>query len=392
MPLLGIIALCCVGLLFYIYIGYPLLLVVLTIITKSKIESKDGNNNLPRISMLIAAYNEEKVIETKINNCLMLNYPKELLDIWIASDGSSDGTNCIVRSFIKNNDRIHLLEFERSGKSGVLNKAINYIESNIIVFSDANTMYKADALRNLVKHFNDSKVGCVSGRLIYRNPGQVLSGKGESLYWRYETMLKKLESKLGYVAGANGAIYAIRRELCEPLPPKTINDDFTNSMRVIEKGYKCIYESNAIAFEDVAPDLSSEFKRHIRDGAGHYVAIIHLKGLLNPLLGIRSIIYWSHRILRWMAPFILIMLFILNLFILDHLLFKAIFILQVIFYGSAIIALLCFRERGKKVPVFLYVPFYFCSLNLALLIGFFKVITGAQKTTWERTERITTIQ
>lgn len=373
-------------LLFYAYLGYPLFLIAVSKMLSPKSLRKMESERWPAASILIAAYNEEKVIGDKLKNCLTLDYPAEFLEIYVASDGSSDKTNDIVRGYVEKEKRIHLLEFPRTGKSGVLNKAMACLKSEIVVFSDANTEYMRDTLTNLIKHFSDKKVGCVCGRLIYRNPEEVVSGKGESFYWHYETALKKMESKLGYVAGANGAIYAIRRELFEPLPTGTINDDFVISMRIVQKGFRSVYDENAIAYEDVAPNMESEFKRHVRDGAGHYIAIYHLFGLLNPFLGLRSFIYWSHRLLRWSIPFLLILLFGINIVLQTHNAFyKATFIVQFGFYVLAIMGL--FIIKNRKLPFIVYVPFYFCNLNLALLIGFLRAITGKQKTIWERTER-----
>lgn len=373
-------------LLFYTYLGYPLILLIIIRMVGTKTVEYKKVNKLPNVSILIAAYNEEKAIGDKLKNCLALYYPAELLEVYVASDGSSDKTNDIVRGCAEKDKRIHLLEFPRTGKSGVLNRAMACIKSEIVVFSDANTEYMRDALTNLIKHFSDEKIGCVCGRLIYRNPGEVVSGKGESFYWRYETKLKKMESRLGYVAGANGAIYAIRRELFEPLPTGTINDDFMISMRIVRKGFRSVYDENAIAYEDVAPNMESEFKRHVRDGAGHYIAVYHLLGLLNPFLGLRTFIYWSHRLLRWAAPFVLILLFLLNMILLTNLFYLPIFILHLGFYLLAAVGLI--YVKTKKLPFFMYVPFYFCNLNLALLLGFFKAVTGRQKMTWERTERL----
>jgi len=373
------------GVIFFAYFGYPIVLYILSKVFGCKVNQEFNTNEWPYVSMLIAAYNEEKVIGAKIENCLQLDYPKDLLSVWIASDGSSDDTNNIVKKYANVHKNIHLLEFPRTGKSGMLNEAIKSIADRIVVFSDANTEYAPDAIKKLVMHFDDPSVGCVSGRLIYRNPGETISGKGESFYWRYETLLKKMESKIGYVAGANGAIYAVRRELFEPFSRRTINDDFTLSMKIVKKGFKCLYEENALVYEDVAPTMVSEFNRHVRDGAGHYIAMIALLGLLNPLSGLRSFIYWSHRILRWMVPFLLIFLFIINIFLLNEDIYKALYALQFIFYVSAIIG--WFSIKYFKLPFILYVPFYFCNLNLALLIGFFKTVANIQKTTWERTER-----
>lgn len=374
------------GLLLYTYIIYPILLhFVNRLISSNSSKISQSSHALPSVSIVIAAYNEEKIIAKKLENCLQLDYPSERIEVFVASDGSSDRTNDIVKTHLSKDNRIHLVELPRTGKSGVLNRAMNNVQNEIVVFSDANTEFDKNALIRLVTHFDDPAVGCVCGRLIYRNPGEIVSGEGESFYWRYETALKKMESRLGYVAGANGAIYAIRRCLFEPLPRKTINDDFVISMRIVEKGYKSLYEEDAVAYEDVAPGIESEFNRHVRDGAGHYIAMTHLLGLLNPFLGIRSFIYWSHRILRWIAPFILVLLFLINIGLISHTFYRNIFILQFMFYILAIIGLLMVKYKG--LPFILYIPFYFCNLNLALLFGFFRAVMGKQKMTWERTER-----
>jgi cellulose synthase/poly-beta-1,6-N-acetylglucosamine synthase-like glycosyltransferase len=375
-----------IAIVLYAYFGYPIILYLLTFrLSQGNEWNSQSRDKWPHADLLIAAYNEGKVIEAKIENSLKLDYPPECLHVWIASDGSSDETNAIVKKYAVSNHNVHLLEFQRTGKSGILNKAMESIAGSIVVFSDANTEYSPKALEMLIKHFDDQDVGCVSGRLIYRNPGELVSGKGESFYWKYETALKKMESRLGYVAGANGAIYAIRRDLFEPFPAQTINDDFTASMKIIENGYKSIYEENASAFEDVAPTMESEFNRHVRDGAGHYIAVIHLLGLLNPFLGLPSLIYWSHRIFRWTIPFLLIFLFGANIFLLDMPIYHSLFILQGVFYGLAIIGWIGIST--VKLPFFIFVPFYFCNLNLALFIGFIKAVTRKQKTTWDRTER-----
>jgi poly-beta-1,6-N-acetyl-D-glucosamine synthase len=375
-----------ITLILYTYGIYPIVLFFLSKLKNPLPDSRELKNEvLPKVDLLIAAYNEEKVIEYKLKNSLNLDYPKELLNIWIASDGSVDRTNEIVKKYSNINTNVHLIEFPRTGKSGVLNKSLEHLKGDIIVFSDANTEYLPDAIKKLVKHYNNPAIGCVSGRLYYRNPGEIVSGKGESFYWRYENSLKRIESKIGYIAGANGAIYSIRRSLFEPFPTRTVNDDFTASMKIVEKGYKSIYEEGAEAYEDVAPSTGSEFRRHIRDGAGHYIAIFHLLKLLNPFLGIRSFIYWSHRIIRWLVPFFMIFIFLLNILLLNNTFYQTTFILQCLFYLFAILGWLSIKYT--KLPFFLYIPFYYCNLNLALFLGFIKSISNTQKTTWERTER-----
>ena len=375
----------CMAVIVYTYLGYPALLIVVRGVFRKNRKRNHGMDELPYVDILVAAYNEEKVISRKVKNCLDLDYPTDKLTIWVVSDGSKDSTNEIVRQYASQGKRVHLVELERTGKAGAINKAILSLTGNVTVFSDANTEFEPHAVKILVKHFQDKAVGCVCGRLIYRNPGGVISGKGESMYWRYETMLKKLESSFGYVCGANGAIYAIRRELFEPLPQRTINDDFTISMKIVRKGYQCLYEENALAYEEIAPTMQSEFRRHVRDGAGHYIAVTHLLGLLNPFLGLRSFFYWSHRILRWAVPFILIGAFLINALILNKPFYQAFFILQCLFYVSAVIGL--WTALYRKMPFVFYIPFYFCNLNAALFIGFLKAVLGQQKTAWESTER-----
>jgi biofilm PGA synthesis N-glycosyltransferase PgaC len=374
-------------LILYGYLGYPCILYLFTLIKHPSTNVLYPQSQFPKVTLVIAAYNEEKVIGAKLSNCLDLNYPKSFLNIVVASDGSTDTTNKIVAEYSYAEPRIRLLSLSRSGKSQAINSALALISDGIVVFSDANTIYDQNAINELVAPFVDTNVGCVSGRLIYRNPRGVMSGTGESFYWRYETALKQLESRLGYVAGANGAIYAIRRELAFVLPVETINDDFLISMKIVEQGYKSIYVTNAFAFEDVAPSMGAEFQRHIRDGAGHYIAIVQLKGLLNPLLGIRSFIYLSHRITRWLAPFILLTIFFINIIIVNHdQVYLYLLGLQFLFYNAALLGWLI-EKFNSKVPLIFFIPFYFCNLNLALFLGFFNVISRNQLTKWESTPR-----
>jgi len=367
----------------YTYLGYPVLLWVITRFVPQKVTG-DGAV-FPRVTMIIAAYNEAKIIAAKLENCLNLEYPAEKLSFIVASDGSSDATNSIVSVIAASENRIRLLVLPRGGKAIALNAAMKVADGELVVFSDANTLYALDAIGKLVRHFADPGTGCVCGKLSYNNPGKVISGQGESAYWRYETALKEMESRLGYVAGANGAIYAIRKDLFVPLPAGTINDDFFISMRIVQRGLRCLYEGAAVAYEEVAPDVKSEFRRHVRDGAGHYIAVWRLAGLLNPFLGTRSFIYWSHRILRWAAPFILITLVALNIALADKHFYFGLLMLQAGFYLLAIVG--CVAAGLGRVPFMLYVPCYFLNLNSALFLGFLKTISGVARPTWESTGR-----
>lgn len=367
-----------IAVLVYIYFGYPLFLLLLT---RKKTEScQPVASEMPSVGIFCAAYNEAAVIREKICNFRSLDYPRDKLRLYIASDGSTDGTNELVQDEAAVDGRISLFAVPRQGKAAAINEGVPNVSEDLIVFTDANTSFDRSAIRFLVRHFMDPQTGCVSGKLIYNNPGKNLSGEGEGAYWRYETSLKKMESRLGYVAGANGAIYAIRKELFEPLPRATINDDFLISMRIVAKGFKSLFDGDAIAWEDVAPDDGSEFQRHVRDGAGHYLAVLHLLPLLNPLCGRRFIIYFSHRILRWLAPVLLILAFVSNAVLASHPTYAFLFLAQVIFYGLALCGAII--KNGKHLPFLFFVPYYFCNLNLALLFGFFRAVTGTQKTSW----------
>lgn len=374
----------CIFLITFVYIGYPVVLYCIVMFFPYKLQ--ELSETWPSVTILVLAYNEEKVIEQKVRNCLSLDYPNSLLKILIVSDGSNDNTESIVNTFVSRYDNVKLISCPRIGKAQAINESMRLVDTEVVIFSDANTDYDKKTVKELVKWFSDKEIGCVCGRLIYRNPKEVISGEGESFYWRYENRLKILESKIGYLAGANGAIYAIRRSLFEYLPKNTINDDFTISMRIIMKGFKSVFEGNALAYEYVAPTVADEFRRHIRDGAGHYLALIHLLRLLNPFLGVKSFIYWSHRILRWMVPGFLILIFLMNVILATQNFYGIILFMQIIFYAFAILGLLMIKH--KKIPFILYVPFYFCNLNLALLLGFIKLTLGRQNSMWERTPRM----
>ena len=376
----------CLFVLAYTYILYFFTLKFLLSRRSTKAPAELRDSELPSMTLFVAAYNEEAVIEGKLKNSLELNYPAEKLKIVVGSDGSSDNTNEIVLSFAEKHPQIQLLKFGRLGKSNMINEAMQSVDSELVVFSDANTIYEKDSLRTLARHLAPDDVGCVCGRLVYHNPGNIMSGVGESFYWNYETKLKIMESRLGYVAGANGAIYGIKRNLFSKLPPGTINDDFCISMKIVEKGYKSHYAEEARAYEEVAPSMEGEFRRHVRDGAGHYLVIPHLSKLVNPLIGMRSFIYWSHRLIRWMAPFILVVMFVANFQLATmNEFYQLIFGLHLAFYVLALSGLV--MSQFKKVPFVIYAPFYFCNLNLALFLGFLRAVTGRQKVTWNSTER-----
>ncbi|SDC07524.1 Glycosyltransferase, catalytic subunit of cellulose synthase and poly-beta-1,6-N-acetylglucosamine synthase [Candidatus Frackibacter sp. WG12] len=369
---------------FYTYMGYPLILIIYSKIFNQVTQKKDVIDYFPKVSLVIAAYNEEKVIEEKINNCLELEYPNDKLEILIGSDGSTDRTNEIIKKYA--GDLIQFYNItDRGGKTNVLNTLVPKAKGEIIVFSDANTLYEVNALKEIVQPFVSSEVGGVCGNLKFINPNNNVGGKGEGVYWKYEKLLKRIESKIHSVIGANGGIYAIRKKLFRFIPTNTIIDDFVISMTVIKQGYRLLYEDKAIAYEDTSLSLSDEFKRKIRIGAGDYQSIKILKSLLWFEDLKVSFAFWSHRIFRWLIPFCLIILFISNIFLLDMNFFQVMFIIQIVGYLLALLGYYL-DKNGLRLGK-LYIPYYFVSMNLALFLGFIRFLTNKQSVTWDKVER-----
>ena len=339
--------------------------------------------HLPTVSLLIACYNEESVIRQRLLNALELDYPRNKLEIVIGSDGSDDYTADIVRSF---EDRgVELLDYaQRRGKAAVLNASMAKLHGQIVVLSDANTFTDPAAVRNLVRWFADPSIGAVCGRLVLTDPAT--GGNVDSLYWRYETFLKKCESRLGALLGSNGAIYAIRRTLFVPIPDDTIVDDFVIPLLSrLRHGRRIIYDADAIAHEETAPDVAGEFRRRCRIGAGGFQAVGMLWRLLNPLRGWAALAFFSHKILRWLCPFALIGLAILNILMLNRPFYRYVLCAQAAFY---VICLIGWLAPGRSLPVrLLRVGAMFVGMNTALLVGFWRWLSDTQRGAWQRTAR-----
>jgi len=363
---------------FYTYFIYPFLLKCISLVIK-----KDYVSDLsytPNVSVLIAAYNEEKVIAEKILNLKTLNYPSEKIEFLIGSDGSIDKTVTIAQRFI-NFSNLRIFDFPRGGKVNALNALIKEAKGEILVFSDANTMYDTEAIRNLVKHFSDPRIGCVSGQMNYwiqENSGE--GAKSENLYWKYENWVKQQESYIGRLSGANGAIYAVKRSMIPEIKKGIINDDFYVSTFILQSGFDVILEVEAKAFEEPNNDLKGQFKRHIRDGAGHYQALIIFWRMLFPRKG--HFTYFSHRVLKWLVPFCIITAFISNVFLLSYGLFPLItFSFQVLTYLSIVFYYVFAKKRHHKS--ILSIIAYFFAINLSLFLGLVRLIRKQQKATWD---------
>jgi cellulose synthase/poly-beta-1,6-N-acetylglucosamine synthase-like glycosyltransferase len=352
----------------YAYVGYPLLIYVLGRLRRRPTERKDI---CPTVSLLVPAYNEGRMIRAKIENCLKLDYPRDRLEILVASDGSTDATGRVIAEATKAG-RIRGVVFpERRGKAAVLNDLVAMASGEILVLSDATTMVEPGSIRAFVSNFADPRVGCVSGiyRLVASN-GDSSAGP-ESLYWRYERFIRESESRLGAMLGAHGALYSLRRALFEPIPPGTRNEDFTLPIGILMRGYRSIYETRAIASED-----SSEmtgFGRRVGLAAGNYQQLgplVRMRGWLrNPFVLFELL---SHKILRLLSPFLMLAAYGASALLFEHPFYATAFAAQTVFI---IAALLGVRESlRRRVGVLIAAPYYFCMVNAAGVIALHRVL------------------
>jgi cellulose synthase/poly-beta-1,6-N-acetylglucosamine synthase-like glycosyltransferase len=335
----------------------------------------------------VSAHNEETWIPARIENALKLKYPKDKLEILIASDGSVDHTNDIVRNFSAASTNVRLLDYaERRGKAAALNASIPRISAEIVVFSDANTLFKSDAIQRLVSWFADPSVGVVCGKPVLTD--SLTAENVDGLYWRYETFIKTCEGKLGSLLGANGAIYAMRRELFCPIPDNTIVDDLVIPLLAkCKHGCRIVYDPEAVAYEETAPSIGDEFRRRVRIGTGDYQSLFLLWPLLNPRHGWTTFSFLGHKVLRWASPFFLAIAAIANLLLLPKPIYVLTMTVQVAFYGTALCGA---RVRGNNwVVKFMRGISLFCSVNAALFVGFFRWLCSEQTGTWRRTQRET---
>jgi cellulose synthase/poly-beta-1,6-N-acetylglucosamine synthase-like glycosyltransferase len=383
-----------VGLLLYTYGAYPLLLIALGSLKQLKSDLQFGlarrarraSRDLadcPHVSIVFAAHNEEAVIAQKMINCARLDYPTESLEILVGCDGCTDDTAAVARSTAPPNATVY--EFaERSGKPAVLNRLLPRARGSIVVFCDANTEFEPDAVRALVRHFTRPEIGCVCGELRLRSrDGQP---SGEQLYWRFETLLKFLESRLNMLVGANGAVFAIRRSLFVPVPADGIVEDFLIAMNVRAAGYRVIYEPEAVAWEEVAPSARHEFRRRVRIGAGNFHALRHTWRLLHPRAGAVALAFWSHKVFRWLVP-----LFMTAAAISAVMLAREPVYAVAAAVGAVLVLLALLGHRldlRAKYWAPASIPFHFLSMNLALLLGLIAFGRGTQSIVWTPTVRM----
>jgi cellulose synthase/poly-beta-1,6-N-acetylglucosamine synthase-like glycosyltransferase len=374
-----------IGIIFYTYAGYAALIALLSRLF-GHIPHYDPKYQ-PTVTTLIAAHNEEEWIEAKILNCLDQTYPANCHEIIVVSDGSTDNTPKIVEKYADRNV-ISLYEPTRKGKTAAVNRAMLYAKGEVLVLSDANNMYNREAVANLARHFVDPTVGCVSGEKQVLKSGEAPTSGGEGLYWKYESLLKRCDSSFYSVVGAAGEIYAVRRELYSPPPKDALLDDFIVSMEIAQKGYRVIYEPEAVSYETGSASLRDEFKRRSRIFCGGFQSVARLPRLLNPLYGRLWFQYLSHRVLRWIVtPFLVPLVFLLNLVLARHSPFYRLMLAgQVLFYAVGLVGLRQLDRTGR-CPRVIYLPAYFIFIHVAELAGFKRWVAGRETGIWDRAQR-----
>lgn len=364
-------------LILYPYLFYPLILIMLPKTNNSICQKKAKY----KVSLYIAAYNEEAVIEEKLKNSLELDVGNNELEIVVGSDGSTDKTNDIVNNYAKLHRNIRLLNFQdRAGKVNVLNRGIPLCNGDIILLSDANAMYNQYCLSNILPHFNDENVGCVAGeKRILDSHGNISNNEG--LYWNLESKIKALEDRVATVIGADGACYAIRKKLFKQLPKDTSVDDFLLSMKIVEQGYKIAYEPNAYSYEETGSDVHQEIKRKVRIAAGNFYNLQYLKRFWS--FDIVSFMYIGHKVLRWISPLLFLLLTMALLYMsinsLFALLMLCLLLLSYLFpylkYNDT-----CSSITDSKIGS---ICSYFYLTVWAQWLGYKKYLSGTQKAIWE---------
>lgn len=382
----------CFIIVFYTYLGYGILLYLLVKIKELFIKpeqiKKSETDQFPEVTLFIAAFNEEAIVKEKMENCRELYYPIEKLKIMWVTDGSNDKTNEFLNAYPEVTVQY---QQERQGKTAALNRGMKFVSSPIVVFTDANTMINREAIREIVRKFTNPKVGCVAGeKRIVSKEKDAAAGGGEGIYWKYESALKELDSRLYSAVGAAGELFAIRRELFETMEKDTLLDDFILSLRIAQKGYKISYCKEAYAIESASANMQEEEKRKVRIAAGGLQSIWRLRSLLNIFrYGSLSFQYISHRVLRWsITPILLFLMLPLNVLLKIKIQtegYSLFLILQLMFYAAALWGYyLSTRQIKNKL---LFIPYYFLFMNINVVKGFFYLKNKKNSGIWEKAKR-----
>ena len=373
------------ALVIFTYLGYPVSLLVLKKLGLDRKKPGSLVSEMPSMTFVVAAYNEADCIREKIDNTLQLNYEKEKLQIVVVTDGSNDTTPDIVKGY----EGVTLYhQPERRGKVAAIDRIMPYLDSEVIVLSDANTILNEDALAYMGKAYLDQNVGAVSGEKVVLSSESDDATAGEGMYWKYESAIKQWDSDLNTMVGCAGELMSFRKSLYQQVEEDTYIEDFVMSMRIAAKGYRVVYCPEAKAYELPSASMGDEMKRKVRIAAGGLQAVWRLKNILNPLrYGMLTYQYVGHRVLRWtLTPLSLPLLLLINIALFEvSWIYQGLMSAQVAFYG---IAWFGGYRKSKKIKVKgLFVPYYFAMMNYAVFLGMVRLIKGRQKVTWEKAER-----
>ena len=378
-----------IGIVFYTYLGYGIVLYLMVKIKELFVKPRLPRlpETLPEATLLIAAYNEEAIVASKMVNCRQLDYPADKLRLVWITDGSNDNTNERLKEYP---EVTVLYQPRRQGKTAALNRALPYVNTPYVIFTDANTMLNKGAIKEIIRQFSDPRVGCVAGekRIALQDKDNAASG-GEGLYWKYESALKRLDYRLYSAVGAAGELFAIRTSLFEQMPPDTLLDDFILSLRIAMRGYKIAYSKEAYALESASLNMREEEKRKVRISAGGLQSVWRLRGLLNIFrYGILSFQYISHRVLRWtLTPVVLFALLPLNLLLActGHTLYTVILALQLAFY---LLGYLGYKMEKRNIRnKLLFIPYYFLFMNINVIRGYSYLAKHKGTGAWEKAKR-----
>jgi cellulose synthase/poly-beta-1,6-N-acetylglucosamine synthase-like glycosyltransferase len=370
----------CLGTVLYIYVGYPLTIMLLSLVHRRDVRK---GSTVPDLTIVIAAFNEEAVIERTILNKLSQDYPTNKLSVVVVSDASTDRTDEIVQRLAEaNGGRVRLLRQEpRQGKTQALNLAVSSISTAIVVFSDANSMYSPNAISTLVRSFADQDVGYVTGNMVYTNPAGTSVGEGSGQYMSYENLLRRLEMRVGSIVGVDGGIDAIRRDLFVPMRPDQL-PDFVLPLKVVAQGKRVVYEPDARVYESTLSDAQGEFRMRVRVALRALWALFDERAMLNPFR--HGFFSWQllwHKMFRYAAFVPLIGLAISNAILISESDFYAVFMaLQATVYGLSGLGHIFSASRAS--PSYLLLPYYFVLLNIACVVAFWKFANGQRVIVW----------
>ena len=370
----------CIVTVLYAYLGYPLFLFLATKLFSKK-ASGNGGDYTPDVTVVIAVHNEEKNILNRLNDLTLQNYPGEKIEVVVVSDGSTDKTVSLVNQFKESNNlKLKILELKpNQGKPNALNTAVKVAEGDVLVFTDARQVFDVNVISELVSNFVDPRIGCVSGELFFKQSHDSNIHQEMGLYWKYEKYIRKSESVLGSVVGVTGAIYAMRKELYKAIPVNTLIDDVLIPMNVVMQGYRVLFDEKAMAYDVVSNDAGQEWKRKVRTLSGNWQLLLDHMCLLNPFRNSIFFQFVSHKVLRLIVPFLLMIILLVS-FILSNDGYLWLFVLQLIIYGVIAVSFMFPQVRKYRIINLMY---FFTVLNAAAVVSFYKVIICRQTNLWQ---------